>query len=192
MHQFTILEDCIELTLPIDIDLIDLSSLNWHRYNPRKNVERYGCSITSLDGSDTGVPDLDSVLEYNQLNSTNYKEKDFNVPTKHSRPFEKMLNLLGSGRSHYLHLPPGGFFPWHRDSDSSTFRLIFTISGCTSDSLVWAEDDKLLQFQNLKWYYINTRKKHSLFAFEDAYFAVFNVVYNYNTYSILQNYFLIK
>ena len=33
------------------------------RYNPRKNVPRYGLSITSLDGGVSGVPDLDSLYE---------------------------------------------------------------------------------------------------------------------------------
>ena len=192
MHQFYILEDCIELTLPVDTNLINFASLNWHQYNPRKNVVRYGCSITSLDGDDTGVPDLDSLFEYNALNGTHHTEKDFKVPTKHSGPFENFLKMMEVGRSHYLHLPPGGFFPWHRDSDNATFRLIFTISGCTPDRLIWLEDDKLIPLQDLRWYYINTRKKHSLFSFEDSYFAVFNVVYNYNNFAVLQEHFLVK
>ncbi len=192
MHQFYILEDCIELSLPVDSSLIDLTTLNWHQYNPRKHIKRYGCSITSLTGEDTGIPDLDSILEYNELNGTNYTEKDFNVPTKHSRPFEHFLKTVDVGRSHYLHLPPGGFFPWHRDSDHITFRLIFTIKGCTQDSLIWLEDDKLIPLQDQKWYYINTRKKHSLFSFKDSYFAVFNVIYTHKNFNILQNHFSVK
>jgi hypothetical protein len=192
MHQFYILEDCIELNLPVDISLINLADLNWHHYNPRKQIKRYGCSITSLNGDDTGIPDLDSILEYNDKNKTNYTEKDFNVPTKHSKPFENFLKLMEVGRSHYLHLPPGGFFPWHRDSDHVTFRVLFTIQGCSQENLIWLEDDKLLSLQNHKWYYINTRKKHSLFAFADVYFAVFNVVYTHKNFSVLQNHFTVK
>ena len=37
---------------------------NWIPYNPRKNLPRWGQSITSLDGEMSGIPDLDSVLEY--------------------------------------------------------------------------------------------------------------------------------
>ena len=33
----------------------------WVQYNPRKNIPRYGLSITSLDGGFSGVPDLDSL-----------------------------------------------------------------------------------------------------------------------------------
>ena len=36
----------------------------WVRYNPRKNIERYGLSVTSLDGKMTGIPDLDSFYDY--------------------------------------------------------------------------------------------------------------------------------
>ncbi len=150
MHHFNILEDCIELTLPVNPDAINLETLNWQQYNPRKNIPRYGCSITSLDGKDTGIPDLDSIMEYNELHGTNYTEKDFDKPTCHSLPFTEFLTLMSVGRSHYLHLPPGGFFPWHRDSDHVTFRIIYTINGCTSDSLIWLEDDKILPLQDNK------------------------------------------
>ena len=51
------------------------------RYNPRKNVPRYGLSITSLDGGVSGVPDLDSLYEYNKEHGTTYREYSFTVPT---------------------------------------------------------------------------------------------------------------
>lgn len=192
MYELNSLEDCLELTLPVDIPSINLHSLNWHQYNPRKTISRYGCSITSLDGQDSGIPDLDSLLEFNQLNNTNYTEKDFKTPTKHSQPFREFLSKFSVGRSHYLHLPPGGFFPWHRDSDTVTFRLLFTIENCTQDSLIWLEDDKPLQLQNMTWYYINTKKKHSLFSFKHSYFAVFNVFYTNSNISLLKSYFKVQ
>ena len=51
------------------------------RYNPRKNVDRWGLSITSADGGLTGRPDLDSLKEYNKEHGTNWLEDSFNVPT---------------------------------------------------------------------------------------------------------------
>ena len=190
MNRLALYEDCIELSIPVDV--INLTTLNWVPYNPRKNIERYGCSITSLDGSDTGIPDLDSVLEFNTENQTSYEEKDFNVPTHHSAPFRHFLKRFQVGRCHYLKLPPGGFFPWHRDSDYYTFRIIYTISGCTPDSLIWLEDNSALPLLNSKWYYINTKKKHSLFSFKNSYFAVFNVLSSQNNFTALQDHFLIK
>ena len=38
----------------------------WVQYNPRKNIPREGLSITSLDGGFSGIPDLDSLKEYNE------------------------------------------------------------------------------------------------------------------------------
>ena len=35
------------------------------KYNPRKDIDRWGLSLTSLDGEMSGIPDLDSLLEYN-------------------------------------------------------------------------------------------------------------------------------
>src|SRR5210317_309022 len=58
-----------------------IGTFNWVKYNPRKDVNRWGLSVTSLDGGLSGVPDLDSLLEYNKENGTSYTEKDFDKPT---------------------------------------------------------------------------------------------------------------
>ena len=192
MHRLSLYEDCIKLSIPVNKDAINLETLNWVQYNPRKSNPRFGCSITSLDGGDSGVPDLDSLLEINQLHETHYFEKDFVTPTKHSAPFTEFLETFDVGRSHFLKLEPGGFFPWHRDGDPITFRIIYTIQNCTSDNLIWLEDDKVLPLENHNWYYINTRKKHSLFAFHQSTFAVFNVIFNTKTFNLLQHYMIIK
>ncbi len=190
MQRLALYEDCIELSIPVDV--IDLTTLSWHPYNPRKNIERYGCSITSLDGNDIGIPDLDSVLEYNNENQTSYEEKDFNVPTHHSAPFRHFLKRFQVGRCHYLKLPPGGFFPWHRDVDTDSFRIIYTIEHCNPVDFVWLEDDKLIELQDQRWYYINTRKKHCVFSFQTAVFAVFNVLMNDHNYAEFQKSIYIK
>ena len=127
MFDFGAYEDLIELNL--DSVKIDLNSLNWVQYNPRKSINRFGCSITSLDGNDSGIPDLDSLVEYNRLNSTNYSEINFRQLTKHASPFTNFLQEFQCGRSHFLKLGTGGFFPWHRDNDQKTFRIIYTVNG---------------------------------------------------------------
>jgi len=190
MNNLSLYEDCIELSIPND--LIDLATLNWVRYNPRKKIERYGCSITSLDGNDSGIPDLDSVLEYNRENATTYEEKDFCIATRHADPFRQFLNKFQVGRCHYLKLPPGGFFPWHRDVDPNTFRIIYTIDHCSPIDFVWLEDDKIIELQDHRWYYINTRKKHAVFSFQTAIFAVFNVLTTEHNLLELQKSFHIK
>ena len=77
--------DVIELTPRIaqPEEFVEWSERNFEyvRYNPRKDINRWGLSITSLDGGLSGLPDLDSVLEYNRDHGTNYNERDFKVPT---------------------------------------------------------------------------------------------------------------
>jgi hypothetical protein len=176
MVTLELYEDLIELEL--DRPSIKTESLHWVQYNPRKPINRFGCSITSLDGLDLGVPDLDSLVEYNKLNQTKYVEKDFQTKTKHSVFFEDFLGKFTVGRSHFLKLSNGGYFPWHRDNDLHTFRIIYTVSGCENTNLVWIHDNQVLNLENKKWYYINTKKKHTLFAFNDSIMAVFNVLQN--------------
>ena len=184
MFNFSEYEDVIEFKFNLDQE-IDLSTLNWVQYNPRKPINRYGCSITSLNGNDSGIPDLDSLKEFNQLHQTSFDELSFTMPTAHSEPFKSFLNTFKCGRSHYLKLENGGFFPWHRDNDQKTFRIIYTISGCEQNDLVWLEDEKLLSLRDKRWYYINTKKKHCLLSFSQSVFAVFNVVSNTSNISKL-------
>jgi hypothetical protein len=176
LTKFVGYEDCIELQIPVDYDLLRQVNYNWHQYNPRKNIRRFGCSITSLDGNDSGIPDLDSIMEYNKLNGTSYSEKDFRIATAHAQPFIYFLTNFVVGRSHYIKLESGGFFPWHRDADIETFRIIYTIDNCNGNNLIWLEDDRILKLDNHKWYYINTKKKHCLFALDTCIFTVFNVL----------------
>ncbi len=92
-------EDVVEFNLPIDIEELGKVNYNWRQYNPRKNIRRYGCSITSLHGEDDG-PDLDSLLQLGK-----YKETDFCTPTIHAKPFTWFLENIDVGRSHYLKIP---------------------------------------------------------------------------------------
>ena len=51
----------------------------WKTYNSLKpDNKRYGLSVTSLDGGLSGVPDLESLLEYNNKNGTSYTNADIN------------------------------------------------------------------------------------------------------------------
>ena len=86
-------------------------------YNPRKtHYKRYGLSITSQDGGFSGIPDLDSLYEYNNLHGTNFDEPDFRKPTAFFNNCETLKEAIKPfyncmGRSHILKLDKGGFFP---------------------------------------------------------------------------------
>ncbi len=150
-------------------------------YNPRKpGYNRYGLSVTSQDGGFSGIPDLDSLREYNSLNGTNLDEPDFKKWTpffKNCAPLKSALRPFHNymGRSHILRLDKGGFFPPHRDLSSSSFRLF--ISLCKqAENYVFILDKNRVFFQAGRLYFINTCLSHSLFSFEDqSFFAVFNI-----------------
>lgn len=167
-------EPFFELKLPRPD--IDLEKMHWVKYNPRKEVQRWGASLTSLDGSVEGVPDLDSLYEYNTINGTRYFEPDFKTPTPQFKPFDFLLESYDLGRSHIIRLGLGGFFPYHRDSDRDSFRLIYTIRNCHDTNLVWIQNSQVLKLRDHAWYYVNTKMIHSVFSFFGCEFAVFNVI----------------
>lgn len=158
------------------------------RYNHRKDINRWGLSITSLDGGVSGIPDLDSLKEYNKENSTTYKEDDFNVPTmvlenedlqKIVQPWEDYLF-----RCHILKLGTGGFFPPHRDVMSphpSSFRLISPLTSL--NGVFFILDEKILNWNVGHLYYLNTAKSHTLFnaSMRPSYWLVLNVALNEET-----------
>lgn len=174
--MFDFYEPFFSISLPAPI--IESNSLNWVQYNPRKKIQRWGASLTSLDGSIQGVPDLDSLYEFNKENGTTYSEVDFKTPTSQFKPFDFLTSHFDLGRSHIIRLGTGGFFPYHRDFDSHTFRLIYTISGCTENNLVWIQNNQVIKLADRNWYYINTKMIHSVFSFFGSEFAVFNVIQN--------------
>ena len=75
--------DVIELRLQCNVSklLDNIKPFDWKQYNPRKQINRYGLSVTSLDGSMNGI-DLDSIAEYNKENNTSYNEASFQTFTE--------------------------------------------------------------------------------------------------------------
>lgn len=177
---FSCFGDVIELGFPSwNIDsignLLD-NHTGWKPYNPRKNIRRFGLSITSLDGQYSGVPDLDSLLEYNKLNGTNYSEIDFQKRTDIVDQLPQLKDLLdifdnSLGRCHFLKLDAGGFFPPHRDNGpkipSPSFRVIVPLTNCIHNRWFWIHDGKILNMIAGNTYCINTTKEHSIFSFVD-------------------------
>jgi hypothetical protein len=160
---------------------------NYVKYNPRKEIKRYGLSITSLDGGVSGIPDLDSLLEYNKEHNTQISEKDCNVPTmvaeecvlkKFLEPFKDYLF-----RSHILRIDPGGYFPAHRDvyRNIDSFRLISPLSNCDPPYMYFILDGTITTNWDLgRMYFVNTIKEHTLFnaSFNPSYWLVLNVDLN--------------
>lgn len=160
------------------------------KYNPRKPVERYGLSITSLDGGMSGIPDLDSFREYNKENGTSYNERDCTEKTSvYEHPSIK--NLVGDiedslFRSHVLKLDPGGFFPPHRDffgCNIDSYRALVPLANMNPPSFNFVMEDRVLHWEYGKLYFVDTAKMHYLFncSFESTYMIVFNIDLNKET-----------
>lgn len=148
----------------------------WVKYQPHKPNNRYGLSVTSLDGNFSGEPDLYSLREWNQMHGTNYWEANFKARTNIVE-FIPELNLFldffgdSLGRVHFLRLDAGGFFPPHRDNgaivDSPTFRIIVPINNFGKHQMKWIQEDEPIQLEAGKTYFINTTRVHSVFSFMD-------------------------
>ena len=72
---FACFGDVIELDFPQwDVgqvhNILD-NHTGWKPYNPRKNINRYGLSVTSLDGGYSGIPDLGKLSKTLVLNDLN-------------------------------------------------------------------------------------------------------------------------
>jgi len=171
-------------------------NFNYVQYNPRKSNNRQGLSITSLDGGLTGIPDLDSLPEYNKTHNTSYTELDFNIATpvlEHEGLKEAVSPIQQHMfRSHILKLDPGGFFPPHRDlvHDFDNFRIIVPLQNVNPPQMNFVVDDKIYNWQPGYFYFVDTAKLHYLFNAGSApsYWIVFNVRTNQESYNSLINY----
>ena len=140
------------------MDELKLYESDWVAYNPRKNIPRKGLSITSLDGGLSGIPDLDSVREYNIKHNLDLDETSFNKKTELCAflvqdalaPFENYL-----GRTHFIRMERTGCFPPHRDQysiDVNSFRLFIAIDGCNPPDNYFIIDEKIYNFTPVEKY----------------------------------------
>ena len=156
---------------------------DWTQYNPRKLPNnRFGLSITNINGKLGPGPDLDSLPEYNKENNTDLDEKDFVVPTPVYDIFKDCFDPFKQWlfRTHIIQLRPGGFFPSHIDNYGPTipsFRLFLPLEHCNPQRGYFIIEDRMLHWEHGRMYFINTCKRHLLFnpSFSNMTFVVLNV-----------------
>ena len=192
--------DLIPLKLKCDVKKLfdETEEFVYLKYNPRKDIERYGLSITSLDGSLNGI-DLDSIKEYNKENNTEYDELSFNKFTKvyhTSSEIQKIVEPFKNhiGRSHILSLQEGGYFPPHRDlpvyvEQQNSLRILVPLKGCNPPDMYFMYEDKPLHFEHGRAYFLNTNKSHNLFSFKGSDMIVLNIKTNEEVYNIIGDLF---
>lgn len=192
IHRLTQYGQQIELDVTTDAEMLIAwaNDFEWQKYNPRKDVNRWGLSVTSSDGTFNGI-DLDSLYEYNKENGTHYNEKDFNVATPVlNKQIHDILNPWNDNyyRTHFLKFGPGGFFPPHRDwnyhsGKADSYRLIMPLRNVNPPYFNFVLEDKTLHWEVGRLYFIDTLKMHYLFnsSFNDSYWLIVNVDLNPDT-----------
>lgn len=174
--------DIVELGIPVFDPKQHWETLTqhpeWKQYNTYKpGFNRYGLSITSLDGGYSGRPDLESLIEYAKETGDLYREMDFKKRTPLSYQLPEVNHLIeffgekNVGRSHFLRLDRGGFFPPHRDHNwgvpNDVFRILVPYYGFYENHMSWIFDGKVIKLLEGYTYFMNTSKMHSLFSYWD-------------------------
>jgi hypothetical protein len=87
-------------------------------------------------------------------------------------------------RTHILKLNPGGYFPPHRDAlMGKSFRLIVPLKNCKAPSVNFVLEDKILNFEEGRVYFVDTIRMHYIFngtspdkdRFDPSYWLIMNV-----------------
>jgi len=159
------------------LDDINQYADEWKPYNVKKPNNRWGLSITSLDGGLSGIPDLDSLSEYNNRHGTTLTNHDINTYTNvysTSLELQKIIEPWKPwlGRCHYLKLNSGGFFPEHYDINKLDYtyedvRLVGFVNRNSKDTMKFIYEDTVMNVKEGSLYYFNASKRHSVFSMSD-------------------------
>ncbi len=150
---------------------------DWKRYNPKKPNNRFGLSVTSIDGGLHGIPDLTSLRDWEVQTGEQIHNHDLNVPTDVYKNCPTLQAILEPwkpwlGRCHFLRMDRGSFFPEHFDINKEDYsydevRFIGFVK-CNEYDFKWIYDDKVIKGNPGTLWYFNGNKRHSVFSFKDG------------------------
>ena len=125
---------------------------DWKKYNPKKPNNRWGLSVTSIDGGLHGIPDLTSLRDYKIQTGQDIHNHDIVVPTDVWKQCPTLQTILEPwakwlGRCHFLRMDRGSFFPEHFDINKEDYsydeiRLVGFVK-CNEYDFKWIYDDKV-------------------------------------------------
>lgn len=161
--------DCYQL-------MTELTSFenDWQDYLPRTDRpnNRQGLTLTTLPGKTH--KDAPSLAEASYAAKRRLSELEFQHKTDvyHSC---KSLNTLFSnfpvlGRTFFVKSNIGGYFVPHRDHPAiprDVFRLVVFVNNCGPCDYDWWMDDRKLQIEHGRVYYLNTRHTHRTISWVD-------------------------
>ena len=150
---------------------------DWVRYNPKKPNNRWGLSVTSLDGGLSGIPDLTSLKDWELQTGEVLANHDITTPTRVWTESEHLSQMLEPWkqwitRCHFLRMDRGSFFPDHHDINKSDLsydevRLTAFID-CDEYNFKWIYDDKIVKCNPGSMWYFNANKRHSVHSTRDG------------------------
>lgn len=152
---------------------------DWKRYNynEKKLNNRWGLSVTSIDGGLHGVPDLTSLRDWELQTGKVVHNHDLNVPTPVWGECPTLIKLLEPwkpwlGRCHFLRMDRGSYFPEHFDINKEDYsydevRFVGFVK-CNDYDFKWIYDDKVIKGNSGSLWYFNGNKRHSVFSFSDG------------------------
>lgn len=148
---------------------------DWKPYQPQKgDTGRDGLSLTSLDGSFSGYPELQSLYEYSKDTGHKVSENEFNKFTPAYHKLNSIRQLVDYfkpyiGRSRFVRFKAGGHFPPHRDQSANYqvpdyFRLIVPLTNTGENRFFFIYDGKVINYQPGRVYLFNAMKVHTVFS----------------------------
>ena len=171
---------------------------DWKKYNPsNEKNNRWGLSVTSLDGGLSGIPDLMSLKQHYDNTGQQVSDSDINVPTRVWTECETVQRILEPFRpwvirTHFLRLDAGSYFPDHHDMLRREFcrdhiRLTAFVN-VNEYSFKWIYDDKIIKCNNGSIWYFNSHKRHCVFSTADnMLIMVILLEFNEDLYFYLMN-----
>ena len=149
---------------------------DWKKYNPNKPNNRWGLSVTSIDGGLHGKQ-LTSLGDYERETGQVIRNHDIIVPTevwKQCPTLQKILEPWAKwlGRCHFLRMDRGSFFPDHFDINKEDYsydevRFVGFVK-CNEYDFKWICDDKIIKPNPGSLWYFNGNKRHSVFSMKDG------------------------
>jgi hypothetical protein len=159
---------------------------DWVNYLPRTDRpnNRRALTLTNLPGKTH--KDVPSLAEASYAAGRRLSELEFSYPTDVFRECNSLKPFLEEwmplGRTFLVKSNIGGYFVPHRDHPSmprDVFRLIVFLNNCAPLDYDWLMDDKKLQIEQGRVYYVNTRLTHRTVSWvNDSIHLILNVPFN--------------
>jgi hypothetical protein len=156
---------------------------DWQDYLPRTDRpnNRKGLTLTTLPGKTH--KDAPSLAEASYAAKRRLSELEFNHKTDVYNACQSLTPLFDTfsevGRTFFVKSDIGGYFVPHRDHPSITrdvFRLVVFVNNCGPLDYDWLMDDRKLQIETGRVYYVNTRKTHRTISWvNDSVHLILNV-----------------